>query len=110
MPYDCDWSYDIPDFIAIAACGGDVIAYDGCGVFSLLVIAQAAFYPWQVGACNSYDCDTYAGGVSSLTYAHCGGSNMHDVPLGTFVLHLNAQIHFLAWYLSVCILFMIVIS
>ena len=34
---------------------------------------------------------------------------MHDVPLGTFVLHLNAQIHFLAWYLGACISLMIVI-
>ena len=49
--YDCDWSWNLTDFIALAACGGDVRAYDGCGGFLLHANTQATFYAWQVGAC-----------------------------------------------------------
>lgn len=59
--------------------------------------------------CLPDDCDDFAIRVPSLMYAYCGGSNMHDVYLGTFVLHLNAQIYFLAWYLGAYYSLMIVI-
>ena len=49
--YDCDWSWYITDFIAIAACGGDVRSYDGCGGFLLHINTQAIAYAWQDGAC-----------------------------------------------------------
>ena len=60
--------------------------------------------------CLPYDCDDLAIRVPSLMYAYCGGSNMHDVYLGTFVLHLNTQIHFLTWYAGACYSLMIVIG
>ena len=51
IPYDCDWSWNANDFIALAAYAGDVRSYDGCGVFYLHINTQVTYYAWEVGAC-----------------------------------------------------------